>query len=381
MQPRAFEQHIAVFGESGSGKTVLLSSFYGGTQEPKYLKRSLFHVLAEDIGQGNRLHKNYLGMKDEGTLPLTTRFAATSYAFKVQMKDGSDPAAAKSRPFDVLRVVWHDYPGEWFEQSVQSPEEAQRRADTFRSLLSSDVALLLVDGQRLLDNAGEEDRYLKSLFGNLRNGVLSLRDELLEDGKPLAQFPRIWVMALSKADLLPDMDVYRFRDLLVAKACEDLEQLREAIAGLVEGREALSVGEDFVLLSSAKFEPGRISVAERVGLDLVLPLAAVLPFERHHRWHELTQLPTRLFEGLLGRADDLALALLAKTKLPGPLGLLMNLVGPDLISNAAKLAGDKLRAVNAEALSKKEFLSATLTGFRIDLEKGEENQILLRSVR
>ncbi|MEE3921132.1 hypothetical protein V2I01_31900 [Micromonospora sp. BRA006-A] len=54
-----------MFGESGSGKTVLLSSFYGGTQEPQYLKRSLFHVLAEDIGQGNRLHKNYLGMKDE----------------------------------------------------------------------------------------------------------------------------------------------------------------------------------------------------------------------------------------------------------------------------------------------------------------------------
>ena len=34
----ALEQHIAVFGESGSGKTVLLSSFYGATQEPQFLK-------------------------------------------------------------------------------------------------------------------------------------------------------------------------------------------------------------------------------------------------------------------------------------------------------------------------------------------------------
>ncbi|MGC5310260.1 hypothetical protein [Micromonospora zamorensis] len=43
--------------------------------------------------------------------------------------------------------------------------------------------------------------------------------------------------------------------------------------------------------------------------------------------------------------------------------------------------GNKLRAANAEALSKKEFVSATLTGFRMDLEKGEESQILIRSVR
>ena len=32
------EQHIAVFGESGSGKTVLVSSFYGATQEPEFLE-------------------------------------------------------------------------------------------------------------------------------------------------------------------------------------------------------------------------------------------------------------------------------------------------------------------------------------------------------
>ena len=63
---RALEQHIAVFGESGSGKTVLLSSFYGATQEPQFLKTSLFHVVADDIGQGNRLHQNYLGMKRLG---------------------------------------------------------------------------------------------------------------------------------------------------------------------------------------------------------------------------------------------------------------------------------------------------------------------------
>ncbi|MGC5310259.1 hypothetical protein [Micromonospora zamorensis] len=87
----------------------------------------------------------------------------------------------------------------------------------------------------------------------------------------------------------------------------------------MEGRKALSIGEDFVLLSSAKFEPGKITVTERIGLDLILPLSAILPFERHHPWHELTQLPARVFEDLLGRAGDMASALLARARLPGPL--------------------------------------------------------------
>lgn len=77
----ALEQHIAVFGESGSGKTVMVSSFYGATQEPQFLKSSLFDVTADDAGQGHRLHANYLGMKDSGRRPETTRFSATPYAF------------------------------------------------------------------------------------------------------------------------------------------------------------------------------------------------------------------------------------------------------------------------------------------------------------
>src|SRR3712207_3467588 len=181
---KALEQHIAVFGESGSGKTVLLSSLYGAMQEPQYLKDSLFHVVAEDIGQGNRLHKNYLGMKSSARVPDADHFRATSYALAVKLKAGSQQAT-EAQPFNALRLVWHDYPGEWFEQDVSGPEEAQRRVDTFRSLLRSDVALLLVDAQKLIDNSGEEERYLKSLFANFRNGLLSLKDDLLEEGKPL----------------------------------------------------------------------------------------------------------------------------------------------------------------------------------------------------
>ena len=151
-------QQIAVFGESSSGKTVMLSSFYGATQEPQFLKSSLFHVVADNIGQGNRLHKNYLGMRDSAQVPEPNHFAATSYAFSLKLKSGPNAKTMKTDSFDAMRLVWHDYPGEWFEQDVSGPEEAQRRAETFRGLLGSDVALILVDGQRLIDNAGEEER-------------------------------------------------------------------------------------------------------------------------------------------------------------------------------------------------------------------------------
>jgi len=171
--PRVREQHIAAFGESGSGKTVLVSSFFGPTQEGSYTN-DLWDLVADDTGQGNRLYQNYLGMRDRAMAPMPTRFETTTYYFSIKLK-GGDNDAAKKRPFDVLRLAWHDYPGDWFEAEPNSPEERNRRTDTFRSLLRSDVALFLVDGQKLLDYRGEEERYLKSLMGNFRQGLLRLR--------------------------------------------------------------------------------------------------------------------------------------------------------------------------------------------------------------
>lgn len=382
LKKAALEQHIAVFGESGSGKTVLLSSFYGATQEHDFLKQSLFNVVADDIGLGARLHQNYLGMRDSARVPAANKFSATTYAFSVKLKDSVKAKAGKPGQFDALRLVWHDYPGEWFEQDVSGEEEAQRRIDTFRSLLGSDVALLLVDGQKLLDNAGEEERYLKSLFGNFRNGLLSLKEDLLDDGEPLVEFPRIWVMALSKADLLPEMTVFKFRDLLVAKAAGEINDLRQAIAGFVKTPAALSVGEDLIRLSSAKFEPGKIELDERVGLDLILPVAAILPFERHVKWTQKQQLPAKVADNLLGGAREMAAGLVAlNLKKPGPVGAILALIGPDVIDQAAKMAQDKLREVNAEAISKHNYVTATLTKFRMDLNEGEDEQVLLRSLK
>jgi energy-coupling factor transporter ATP-binding protein EcfA2 len=379
------EQHIAVFGASGSGKTVLVSSFYGAAQEQSFLKESLFRVSADNTGHGTRLLKNYLGMKNSAVLPVQDRFAATAFSFTIKPKDQGEAKPAKSKPFDAVRLVWHDYPGEWFEEEPSSEEEAARRIEAFRKLLSSDVAIVLVDGQELLDHQGEEEKYLKSLFWMLRDGLLRLKDGLLDDGEPLIQFPRIWMLALSKSDLHPNLDVHGFRDLVIEKAGDDVTALHEAVQELVQLPEALSIGEDFLLLSSARFDPGRIEVTKRVGLDLLLPVATLLPLERLVQWSERLDLPLKALNKLSDNAQAIATALVGaaafKTllgKVP-KVGPLLSLVAFPALISAATLTGAKIKEINANARATKEILTAILTQFRLDLDRGVEDDVLLKS--
>jgi hypothetical protein len=380
------EQNIAVFGERGSGKTVLLSSFFGATQEPSWRDQNLYKVVADDTGQGTRLRQNYLKMKKAAQAPVPDRFAATRYSFTVKPNNSDDPKAAKSQPFTALRLVWHDYPGEWFEEDPSSDEETTRRIETFTKLLRSDVAVVLVDGQKLLDHAGEEDKYLKAMLWGLRDGLDKLKDDILPEGKPLVDFPRIWVLALSKADLHPGVDVHQFQDLVVEKAAGDIAALHETLKGFVQVPEALSFGEDFMLLSSAKFEPGKIEVAQRVGLDLVLPVASMLPLERMAQWADRFDIPLKVLGGLVDNAEELAgvlavgTAVVAKflAKVP-KVGPLLGKVAVPLLVAAVQLSTSKLEEIHTQALADRDYLTATLAQFRLDLDRGVKDNLLVKS--
>lgn len=381
-QTDPLEQHLAVFGGSGSGKTVLLSSFYGGAQEPSFRRANGYAVRAVDKAQGRKLHQNYLGMRDSAAAPTANRFASTEYAFTIEpTADTTSKSKVRGKPkaAKTLRVVWHDYPGEWFEQDPGSAEEAERRVETFRSLLSADVAILMVDGQRLAEHPGEEERYLKSLLTDFHSGLSELRGDVLDGGRRLARFPRIWAIGLSKSDLLPDVDVERFRELVLGKAGGELEELRSALQSYVEDPETLDVGEDFLLLSSARFEPGQIDVGTRTGVDLLMPITAMLPFERFAKWATNKQRAVAVAEQLLRFAGPVLGFLGSKRlKLSGPVGALVGLVAGEAGRRGTKFAAARVAELKKEASVEADFVTAVLERFAADLDRGVEQRILRR---
>ena len=387
MAMKVREQNLAVFGASGSGKTVLLSSFYGATREPSFRSKSLYNLIAADTGQGVRLHQNYLRMKNASQAPRPTTFKPTSYAFTVKPNSGDGTKSVKGQPFSALRLVWHDYPGEWFEEDPSSEQEAARRVATFTKLMKSDVALILIDGQKLIDHVGEEEKYLKYLLSSIGDGLERLKDDILTDGEPLAEFPRIWVLALSKADLHPGLDVQGFQDLVVEKAAGDVAALQETLKGFVQVPEALSLGEDFLLLSSAKFEPDRITVSERVGVDLILPVASMLPLERVAQWADTFNIPLKVLGGLVDHAEVLATVLTgvgakATTKLLVKVPKVGRILGPlamPALAELVQLGRSKLAEIHQQALQDKDYLTAILTKLRLDLDEGVANHLLVKN--
>ena len=120
----------------------------------------------------------------------------------------------------------------------------------------------------------------------------------------------------------------------------------------VQGSSAMSIGEGFMLLSSANFEPHQIRLDERIGVDLVLPTAAILPFERHVRWASNKTLPNDVASSILQGAAELASALVdnKRTWLPqGMNNILRVVVGTGLLDEAVSLANEALATANTSA--------------------------------
>ncbi|MGP5290889.1 ATP/GTP-binding protein, partial [Brachybacterium tyrofermentans] len=80
---KTLEQHVAVFGESGSGKTVLLSSFFGSMRQFPQAVTLPFDFVAESPAQGTQLLQKYFAMKEDGKLPGSNKYRADTYKFSL----------------------------------------------------------------------------------------------------------------------------------------------------------------------------------------------------------------------------------------------------------------------------------------------------------
>ena len=151
-----------------------------------------------------------------------------------------------------------------------------------------------------------------------------------------------------------------------------------------------------MLLSSAKFTvaddhpgPVTIDVRRQVGLDLILPIASLLPLERLVQWQQQMQIPRKVLDSVADGAEMLAgilagasLARLDKvlTKLPN-VGPLAGKAAYAALIASAKIAGDQLRKINAQARDSQDYLTATVTQFRLDLDQGIADKLFLRSLK
>jgi hypothetical protein len=187
--------------------------------------------------------------------------------------------------------------------------------------------------------------------------------------------------------LHPGLNAEGFQDLIVEKAAGDVSALHDTLKTFVQVPGALSLGEDFMLLSSAKFEPSKIEVTERVGLDLILPVATMLPLEKLAQWAGKFDIPLKVLGGLVDHADALAGLLtgpgtaVAKflTKIP-KVGPILAPIAIPALAEAVKLSKSKLEEVHAQALADRDFLTAVLTQFRLDLGHGVEDHLFVKSL-
>lgn len=268
-----FEQHIALFGESGSGKTTLLTVFYGYQQSIKFQKESGYRLLSDDLTQGQNLLSSFYKITSQPIPP--TRLTSRKYSFTIRPEGISK---------DAGRLVWHDYPGEWWTETKTATEQRDKE-ETFLSLISSDVALFLVDAAKLKK---EGDKYLKYLFCNFRDELSRLKKSPTLSAKfPLTHFPRIWLICLAKSDLMPNMNTEKFKKQVIGIANEELQAVKQEIREIIKEPDLFNLGDDYLLLSAAEYDEKNESIKnidKRKGVDLIAPIAFTVPVKRALRW-------------------------------------------------------------------------------------------------
>ena len=124
----------------------------------------------------------------------------------------------------------------------------------------------------------------------------------------------------------------------------------------------------------------------------MLPVASLLPLERRVLWASKMDVPRKVLDSLADGADLIAKAITGSNfaKLDKALSMLPDrrvrvarqviTRGTPLLAMAAKMAGPALREQNEQARAQHDYLRATLTQMKQDLEEGRADSVIRTAV-
>ena len=266
---------VAVFGKSGTGKTVLLASFFGYHQDDAIEEANGYSLSVSGLQEGNELLSIYHNIQEKGFLNSPGSRRYRKYIFKLGIP--------KTRRKALLE--WHDYPGGWLENTPRDREEAEERQRAFARLINCHVAFLLIDGLELSNYDGPKAKYIGYTIDQFKHAFRNIYDG---PARPVL-LPKIWVLCVSKSDLLPGYSCNDFH--------EDINQIRSKLRSLRSTLKAaaqapdikFSLGEHFLLLSSAHIDKAGnvVDPNQKAGIDLITPLGLRLPLMYKYRYQTL----------------------------------------------------------------------------------------------
>lgn len=246
------ELKIALFGESKSGKSVFMASYFGNQQRGNFGKEHNWRLSMKNDGNRTELLDRYHFMAEGGFPGGTETFSEYTFDYRIRKINGS------YYPDSAFSVTWYDYPGDWWTKTVEKSALGMRK-EAFNKLLESHTAILLVDGEKWKKH---RTTYVKKLFDSFRNAIEQI------DRNNSEKFPDEWLIAISKSDLLDTDDTVEIIAHEIRKlALEELNALKETL-------QSNAFGDRFILLSSVKADGQKVINAEKtVGLELIAPLS------------------------------------------------------------------------------------------------------------